>query len=63
MSTDLERLLTPIMNDQTAILCLVADRMNAMEDGVAKLLGGRAAELLPALAGGNEALLKARAGA
>ena len=59
--------LRPIMNDQTALLGLIADRFNQLEDGAVKtalavkIFGGRAAELLPALRGGSDALLGYRA--
>lgn len=52
--------LKPIMNDNVALIGRIADEFNKMEDGAiktalaVKLLGGRAVELLPALAGGSE---------
>lgn len=58
--------LKPILNDYMAILGLVADRMNELPDGAlkatlaAKILGERAVELVPALAGGSAELEKYR---
>jgi len=58
--------LDPIMNDQVAVLGLIADRMNLLEDGSIKtalaydLLGGRALELLPVLRGGSKEFEKIR---
>ena len=58
--------LTPIMNDQVALMQLVGDRMSDLEDGSAKLalatdlFGGRAAELIPMLDGMSENLARAR---
>ncbi len=52
----------PVMNDHVRLMGLVADRLNAMEDGAVKtalaykLFGGRAIEILPALEGGAKAL-------
>jgi lambda family phage tail tape measure protein len=57
--------LKPIMNDSVAIMGLVSDGLNKMPDGAIKtalaykLLGGRATELLPALAGGSAAFREA----
>lgn len=54
--------LRPIMNDSVATMGLIADRLNDLPDGAiktaiaVKLLGGRAVELLPALAGGSKQL-------
>lgn len=56
--------LRPIMNDNVAIIGLIGDKFNEMEDGAiktalaVKLLGGRAVELLPALEGGTEQFAK-----
>lgn len=56
----------PIMNDQVAIMGLIGDKLNSLPDGAiktalaVKLLGGRAAELLPALAGGSAQMEKFR---
>jgi len=52
--------LKPIMNDNVALIGLIGDKLNTMEDGAiktalaVKILGGRAVELLPALAGGSK---------
>ncbi len=58
--------LKPIMNDNVALIGLIADGLNKLDDGAIKtalayeLLGGRALELLPALSGGTEQLKKYR---
>lgn len=58
--------LKPIMNDQVAVMGTIADGFNKLEDGsiktalAYKLLGGRATELLPALAGGSQGFKDAR---
>ena len=52
----------PIQNDQVALLGLVADALNKVEDGAIKtkfaieIFGGRGAELINILGGGSEAL-------
>jgi len=54
--------LRPIMNDQFAVIGLIADRLNEMENGAiktavaVKLFGSRGADMLNALAGGSEFL-------
>ncbi|MDH5801523.1 MAG: hypothetical protein OEZ68_12035, partial [Gammaproteobacteria bacterium] len=58
--------LTPIINDSAAVMGLIGDKLNQLEDGniktalAAQLFGGRATELLPALAGGAEQMRKYR---
>lgn len=54
----------PIQNDTTALLGLVADKLNQVEDGALKskyaieIFGGRGSELINVLAGGSEQLRK-----